>query len=878
MSFKLQDTKQQPPTSATLVKVTRRTSSTRSTRTRSLRQGKNARDPVEVFCRLRPMGEVCEKSCVDQISDEVIQLCPPGTASVSRSANRSVTQHTFKKVYNSDCKQKDLFNQLALPLVHDLLHGKNGLLFAYGITNSGKTHTMTGTPDNNGILPRTLDVIFNSIGDLLAKHFVFRPDKCNWFSVHTEANAKVYQELMKKKCKKKNKNKSGEESQAGEASADSSRESDQSLVQGIVEDNSYSVFVSYFEIYNNYLYDLLEDPSETTQSLLALRAHRGPQAKNMREDTRHNLYVGGCTEIEVRTANEAFALLGRGQKVRRQSHTNLNHTSSRSHAIFNIRLVQAPLDPNGEQVLQQVSRISVSQLSLVDLAGSERTSRTKSGGAVLREAGSINSSLMVLRTCIETLRDNQLQAANKLVPYRDSKLTHLFKNFFEGEGKVRMIICLNPRNQDYEEMTYVMKFSELTQAVCVERSEAPKQDSGLSVGRRRANIIYKASLQQLEEERKMKESQDEALATLDLAIGGGKHRYAATLPPLGTDLDRYLMRELSFQEFVKVLRERCGARSRLREEVARKQAAFRQLLMGVEEERDQLRLCNTKFKAELDGREGEVKLMQERVKSLQKRNDQLQKTVDTYLQTKKSLELDVQTADQRLEEERERGVRVRCMIQDILCHEKAKSESKVRFKVTRKEDELLLIIREKENVLEELRNLIEDEQTSSRPNSFYMIVSPCKKRNGIGDFPRNPEGQCFNTVSKGSKIPFPSKSRKKTLVSPPCTSQLSNNEKLFDHYIIPHQEPAGDGNTPTLLHKDGTTHPDSGGTAVQITEVEVVPKPERTDTKTKDMPRFILGKKPTYIPKLSDRPKTSGIPISTSGNRLNKASPFQPRT
>ena len=822
------------------------------------------------------MGEACDKSCVDQISEAVIQLSPPGTASVSRTANRTVTQHTFKKVYSPECGQKEVFNQLALPLVHDLLHGKNGLLFAYGITNSGKTHTMTGPADDNGILPRILDVIFNSIGDLLSKPFVFRPDKSNWFSVHTDSNAKVFQEQLKKKSKKKSKNKSCDESQPGDASPDSSREADQSLVQGIVEDNNYSVFISYFEIYNNYVYDLLEDPSETPQSLLLLRAHRGPQAKNMREDTRHNLYVGGGTEIAARTANEAYALLGRGQKVRRQSHTNLNHTSSRSHAVFNIRLVQAPLDPSGEQVLQEANRVSVSQLSLVDLAGSERTSRTKSGGAVLREAGSINSSLMVLRNCIETLRDNQLQGANKLVPYRDSKLTHLFKNFFEGEGKVRMIICLNPRSQDYEEMTYVMKFSELTQSVCVERSEAPKQDPALSVGRRRANIIYKASLQQLEEERRMKEAQEEALDTLDLAIGGRKHVVSSALPPLSLDMDRYLLRELSFQEFVKVLRERCGAKSRVREEVARKQAAFRQLLIEVEEERDQLRLSNTKYKAELDGREGEVKLIQERVKLLQRRNDQLQKTVDTYLQTKKNLESDVQTAEQQLEEERDRGARVRSMIQDILYHEKAKWESKIRLKVVRSEEELLLIIREKETVLEELKNLIEDEQISSRPNSFYMIPSPCTKRNGIGDFPRNPEGQCFNTVSKATKIPFHAKARKKTLLSPPSTSELNNIPKVFDHYILPHQEPAVDGNVLTQVYRGDVTRTKGGGTAVQLTEVETLPTQEKT--KIKDMPRFILGKKATYIPKLSERPKPSGIPISTSGNRLNKASPFHPRT
>ena len=58
---------------------------------------------------------------------------------------------------------------------------------------------------------------------------------------------------------------------------------------------------------------------------------------------------------------------------------------------------------------------------------------------------------MTLRSCLEILRENQLQGTNKMVPYRDSKLTHLFKNYFDGEGQVRMIVCVNPRAEDYDE-------------------------------------------------------------------------------------------------------------------------------------------------------------------------------------------------------------------------------------------------------------------------------------------------------------------------------------------------------------------------------------------------------------------------------------------
>ena len=122
------------------------------------------------------------------------------------------------------------------------------------------------------------------------------------------------------------------------------RVADESLVSGLDEDNAYAVFVSYFEIYNNYVYDLFEDiPVEGGKV-------RPPQSKLLREDARHNMYVSGGVEVEVRNTKDTFSLIEKGQKNRRMAETQLNHNSSRSHAIFNIRVVQAPLDPNGEEV------------------------------------------------------------------------------------------------------------------------------------------------------------------------------------------------------------------------------------------------------------------------------------------------------------------------------------------------------------------------------------------------------------------------------------------------------------------------------------------------------------------------------------------------
>lgn len=171
--------------------------------------------------------------------------------------------------------------------------------------------------------------------------------------------------------------------------------------------------------------------------------------------------------MEVKSVEDALDAFHAGQKRKRMGHTILNAESSRSHSVFSIRLVQAPVDSQGEYVMQDKNIITVSQLSLVDLAGSERTNRTKNTGQRLREAGNINNSLMTLRTCMEILRENQMTGSSKKVPYRDSKVTHLFKNYFDGEGQVKMIVCINPRAEDYDEtaVSFLKTFSLLIKLI-----------------------------------------------------------------------------------------------------------------------------------------------------------------------------------------------------------------------------------------------------------------------------------------------------------------------------------------------------------------------------------------------------------------------------
>lgn len=148
-----------------------------------------SKDPVQVYCRLRPMQFPTDVSCMRITSNTTLVVTPPESAVNFRTITNKEIQTTFSHVFSSDATQREVFKTVALPLVENLIHGRNGLLFAYGVTGSGKTYTMTGESQDAGIMPRCLDVIFNTITNYQTKKFVFKPDKLNGFDVQSEADA-----------------------------------------------------------------------------------------------------------------------------------------------------------------------------------------------------------------------------------------------------------------------------------------------------------------------------------------------------------------------------------------------------------------------------------------------------------------------------------------------------------------------------------------------------------------------------------------------------------------------------------------------------------------------------------------------------------------
>ncbi|OQR66674.1 kinesin protein KIF23-like [Tropilaelaps mercedesae] len=431
-------------------------------------------DRVEVYLRLKPIPDH-EETVVEIEDPQTIVVNPQMAAQLSgqrQLASQKPVRYTFEYIFPSRIDQAEVFHRVAIPSIRDVLSGKPALIFMYGVTGSGKTYTMGGTPQNAGILPRTLDVLFNSLPlNLKAMKFLFKPDGLNSYDIRNEADAMAdrqnamlalreggTQSFERTPAKKKQRIECREWLQ---------RERDSTRVAGdIPEFCKVAVFVQYVEIYKDYVYDLLEEEPVSVQS----RA-RGPQARLVREDTRtKSMFVLGATEIEVENADEAVEVWMRGQRRKRVASTLMNAESSRSHSVFIVKIVQAPVDEKSGGVVQKREHVTVNQLNLVDLAGCERQTKTGAIGDRLKEANNINQSLAVLRKCLELLRENQTNpSANRNIPFRESKLTYLFKSFFEGRGRVKMVVCVNPRAEDCSQTLEVMKFSETAQEIELQR-------------------------------------------------------------------------------------------------------------------------------------------------------------------------------------------------------------------------------------------------------------------------------------------------------------------------------------------------------------------------------------------------------------------------
>ncbi|KAJ9461337.1 Kinesin-like protein unc-104 [Diplonema papillatum] len=347
---------------------------------------------VLVHVRVRPLTTPEAGHSVVVTSTERRKL------SISRDGKGTNARHFgFDRVYWSlhggshFDTQRDIYDDIGKRMLNHAFAGFNTCIFAYGQTGSGKTYTMMGDHHSHnevdrGIVPRACAELFERI-------------ERNYTAESNDAAA------------------------PGAAASDI---------------NSYEVFSSYYEIYNEKVFDLLEPNTEG----LRVREHptQGP-------------YVENLTVKQVCLYEDVQANLVLGNKHRHTNSTKLNERSSRSHAVFTLTLKQS-LFRDGE-LNEYVSRIN-----LVDLAGSERTKNAGTTGETLTEGININKSLCTLGQVIHSLAESHERQKDTYVNFRDSNLTWLLRENLGGNSKTIMVAAISPASSCVDETLNTLRYAD----------------------------------------------------------------------------------------------------------------------------------------------------------------------------------------------------------------------------------------------------------------------------------------------------------------------------------------------------------------------------------------------------------------------------------
>ena len=303
--------------------------------------------------------------------------------------NRSREQHyAFDFVFDKFSTQNEIFNNSVKFLIDGVVNGYNATVFAYGATGAGKTYTMTGNDNNPGIMPLTLNELFNKIEEYS-------------------------------------------------------------------NEREYKVKISYLEIYNENIRDLLRFTNNNTNYINSVNVNStlNEELLDLREDPIKGIIITNITELLVNNSKDILSILKRGNRNRTQEATGANETSSRSHAILQISIEFKELH-SGISI-----EIKNSKLSLIDLAGSERASQTQNRGIRLIEGANINRSLLTLGNCINALCETNLKGVKKYIPYRDSKLTRLLKDSLGGNSRTVMIANVSPAINTFDDTYNTLKYA-----------------------------------------------------------------------------------------------------------------------------------------------------------------------------------------------------------------------------------------------------------------------------------------------------------------------------------------------------------------------------------------------------------------------------------
>ncbi|XP_075213223.1 kinesin-like protein KIF11 [Lycorma delicatula] len=332
------------------------------------------KEHIQVFVRARPINDT-EKQ---QKSFTIVNCINGKEVKIADGEGKLEKSLVFDKVFGPQCKQIEVYKAVMEHVISEVLSGFNCTVFAYGQTGSGKTYTMEGKRTSN-------------------KTFTWENDPdCG---IIPRCLSQLFDELR-------------------------------------LAELNFTVRVSFLELYNEELIDLLSSPDDNTKLKLF-------------EDTakKGSVIVSGLEEVVVQNKDEVYKILEKGSAKRQTAATLLNAQSSRSHTIFSISLHMREMV--GEEELFKTGK-----LNLVDLAGSENIGRSGSVDKHAREAGSINQSLLTLGRVITALVDRKSH-----VPYRESKLTRLLQDSLGGRTKTTIIATVSPASINYEETLSTLNYA-----------------------------------------------------------------------------------------------------------------------------------------------------------------------------------------------------------------------------------------------------------------------------------------------------------------------------------------------------------------------------------------------------------------------------------
>lgn len=285
-------------------------------------------------------------------------------------------------------KQIEVYNQVVKPVVMEVIEGYNCTIFAYGQTGTGKTFTMEGERSTNS-------------ADLSWEEDPF-------VGIIPRSVSQLFSALNSINC------------------------------------CEYSVKISFIELYNEELSDLL---SESTDNNEKLRIFDDPARKG-------SVIIPGLEEIVVQNKSEVYKILQKGAEKRQKASTLMNSQSSRSHSIFTVTVFIKEKSIDGEET------IKVGKLNLVDLAGSENIERSGATGKRAAEAGKINKSLTTLGRVITALVEHRDH-----IPYRESNLTRLLQDSLGGRTKTSIIATVSPALCNLEETLSTLDYAHKAKSI-----------------------------------------------------------------------------------------------------------------------------------------------------------------------------------------------------------------------------------------------------------------------------------------------------------------------------------------------------------------------------------------------------------------------------